>query len=258
MDSFETIKVDHRDAVDWVSLNRPESLNSINGDMAYELVTYFRSVADSKQTRIVVLRAEGEGFCSGLDLKSFQAGTGSPEKARFIPDIVRAMWDCPHPIVTLIHGVAIGAGFAFALASDIRIAGESARMRIPFINMGLAGSELGISFLLPRHVGMSVAAELMYTGNYLKADRALQLGLVSNVVPDNELESAATELTGNMLKSTRVGLRKTKELLKKGMAVDELSYVIDLEAYTQETLAKSREFKETISAFSNKKKQKED
>lgn len=252
MNSFENIIVEHRDAVDWVTLNRPESFNSLTGDMAYELWSYFREVADNKETRVIVLRGKGEGFCSGLDLKSFQTGVGSPAKTKYIKEIVKEIWACPLPVVTLVHGVAIGAGFSFALASDIRIAGESACMRIPFTKLGLAGSELGTGYFLPRMVGASVAAELSYTGNFLGADRALQLGLVSNVVADSELEAAATLLVDEMAKSSRTALRKTKELLHKGLVVDDLDAIVDLESYTNETLSRSPKFKEAIGAFMKK------
>jgi enoyl-CoA hydratase/carnithine racemase len=105
----------------------------------------------------------------------------------------------PQPFIACVHGPACGGGFALALASDVRLAGESARMNAAFIKIGLSACDIGVSYFLPRLVGASLASELLLTGKFIDADRALRVGLVSEVMPDAELESAARKLAGEML-----------------------------------------------------------
>jgi enoyl-CoA hydratase len=148
-------------------------------------------------------------------------------------EVILKMRSCPQAIVSLVHGAACGGGFSFALASDIRIAGRSARMNVAFVKIGLSGCELGTSYFLPRLVGMSVAAELMMTGNFIHADRALAIGLVSTVVEDDALEQAARDMTGHLLAASPTGLRKTKEMLTRASEIEDLAAVIALEERTQ-------------------------
>jgi enoyl-CoA hydratase len=157
---------------------------------------------------------------------------------------------CPQPIISLVHGPACGGGFIFALASDIRIAGETARMNDAFIKVGLSGCELGISYFLPRSMGLSVASELMFTGAFIDAQRALSTGLVSRVVPDAELDDAARALIEPMLKATPHGLRETKRTLNLALGMNDLEAVIDLEESAQlRCMRSSGEFRARLAAF---------
>src|SRR6185312_1062460 len=151
----------------------------------------------------------------------------------YLADVYIKMRRCPQPIIALVHGAACGGGFAFALAADVRIAGESARMNDAFVNLGVSGCELGLSYFLPRTVGMSIAAELMYTGRFIEAGRAERVGLVSQVVPDDALERAGAELAGEMLRLSPIALRTTKETLWRLAGDDDLARVIDEEAQVQ-------------------------
>jgi enoyl-CoA hydratase/carnithine racemase len=172
--------------------------------------------------RIVVLRGAGRAFCAGLDLKNESsandtASGGGVQRGlktqRRIAEIVMAMRRCPQPIISLIQGAACGGGFSLALASDIRIAGESARMNCAYIRIGLGGCDIGSSYFLPRLVGASLAAELILTGKFINAERALRVGLVAQVVPDADLEAAAQEDIDLMLTTSPLGLRMSKEAL---------------------------------------------
>jgi enoyl-CoA hydratase/carnithine racemase len=174
------------------------------------------------------MRGAGRAFCAGLDIKDragrdpgavpFGGGFGFQG---FLAGVYIKMRRCPQPIVALVHGAACGGGFAFALASDIRIAGESMRMNAAFIRLGLSACDMGVSYFLPRLVGVSVASELMLTGRFIHAPRALATGLVSEVVPDAALEGAAQTYIDEMLLASPMGLRMTKEGLN--MAVDAAS-----------------------------------
>ena len=178
---YQTLSVERRDAVDTLTLNRPEALNAINTEMVTELRDYFDRLTETPSTRVVVLRGAGKAFCAGLDIKQSSFGGGNaPEPygagmgfQGYLAEVYIRMRRCPQPIIALVHGPACGGGFCFALASDIRIAGASARMNAAFIRVGLSACDMGSSYFLPRLVGTSVASELMLTGRFIHAERAL-------------------------------------------------------------------------------------
>ncbi len=255
--TYETITVEQRGPVQWLTFNRPEALNSINNQMVADLSAHFGGLFHDHATRIVVMRGAGRAFCAGLDIKA-QGSEPAPFSGGFgfqgwLADVYVKMRRCPQPIISLIHGAACGGGFAFALASDIRIAAESARMNAAFIKLGLSSCDMGTSYFLPRLVGASLAAELMMTGRFIHAPRALATGLVSQVVPDAELEAAGEALVAEMLATSPIGLRMTKEGL--GFAIDapSLEAAIAMENRNQLMCAASDDFKEGLAAFLEKR-----
>jgi enoyl-CoA hydratase/carnithine racemase len=256
---YSTIMIEQQGAIDWLTLNRPDRFNAITGTMVRELWDYFSGVEKDYSRRVIVMRGAGKGFCAGLDIKSRSDPSEQlPEPSGDGPSaslsaIIRLMRRCPQPIIALIHGPACGGGLAFALAADVRIAGTSARMNDAFIKLGISGCELGLSYFLPRMVGLSVAAELMFTGRFIEAGRALAVGLVSDVVADDELENAGRSLAGEMLKAAPFGLRKTKETLNLAMKLNELDAVIDLEEHTQLGCMQGGDFEEAMKAFVEKR-----
>jgi enoyl-CoA hydratase/carnithine racemase len=141
-----------------------------------------------------------------------------------------------------------------ALASDIRIAGASMRMNAAFIRIGLSACDIGVSYFLPRLVGASVASELMLTGNFIEAERAERLGLVSRVVPDAELEAAAEPLLDQMLTTSPLGLRLTKECLRMSIDAPSLEAAIAMEDRNQILASTTGDFKEGVAAFLEKRK----
>jgi enoyl-CoA hydratase/carnithine racemase len=254
-----TIRVETRGAVDWLTLNRPESLNAITNEMVRELADYFDGLYEDRERRIVVMRGAGRAFCAGLDIKESQAAAGpAPFGGGFgfqgaLADVYLKMRRCPQPIVALVHGAACGGGFAFALAADIRIAGVSARMNAAFIKLGLSACDMGVSYFLPRLVGVSVASELMLTGRFIHAPRALATGLVSEVVADEALEAAAQPYLDEMLATSPMGLRLTKEGL--GLAVDapSLAAAMAIENRNQVLCSRTNDFGEGRRAFLEKR-----
>lgn len=255
--SYQTIHVEKRGAVDWLTLNRPQALNAISHLMAEELRSYFGGLFDDRATRIVVMRGAGSAFCAGLDIKEhgsadrpFGGGFGFQG---LLADVYVRMRRCPQPILSLVHGAACGGGFAFALASDIRLAGESARMNAAFIRLGLSACDMGVSYFLPRIVGASVASELMLTGRFIHAQRALQTGLVSEIVPDDQLEQVAAGYVDDMLRASPLGLRLTKEGLAFGIDAPSLEAAIALENRNQVLASSSPNFREGLRAFLEKR-----
>ncbi len=257
MSDYQTISVEKRGAVDWLTLNRPASLNAINLAMVEELSDYFGRLYHDADTRIVVMRGAGRAFCAGLDIKEqgqraapFGGGFGFQG---FLADVYIRMRRCPQPIVTLVKGAASGGGLAFALAADIRIAGDSARFNAAFIKIGLSSCDMGVSYFLPRLVGGSVAAEMMLTGRFIAAPRALATGLVSEVVADADLESAAVPYVDAMLAASPMGLRMTKEGLAMAIDAPSLEAAMAIENRNQLMCAASADFREGMAAFLEKR-----
>lgn len=258
----ETIRIERDGAVDHLILNRPEALNSINMQMVSELRDYFGGLLENAQTRIVVMRGEGRSFCAGLDIK--QSGqmvdrAGHKPVGRgfgfqgYLAEVYLLMRRCPQPILSLIQGPACGGGFAFALASDIRIAGESARMNAAFIRIGLTACDMGTSYLLPRLVGTALASELMLTGRFIDAKRALATGLVSEVVPDDQLLAAAKPYLEEMLTTSPMGLRLTKEGLNMAIDANSLESAMAIENRNQILCSQTEDAKEGMRAFIEKR-----
>jgi len=256
---YQTLRVESEAGVDWLTLNRPERLNALNGTMVDELRDYFTRLATDEHVRIVVLRGAGRGFCSGIDVKDILAGNaggvvgnGIAEDLRGqrrVSEVIIRMRRCPQPIIALVHGAATGGGFALALAADIRLAGESARMNCAFIRLGLTSCDVGLSYLLPRLVGVSLASELMLTGRFLAAERALAAGLVSAVVPDEALAQAAGPYIDEMLATSPLGLKLTKEGLNFGIDAPSLESAIALEDRNQVLTIQGPNMREGINAL---------
>ncbi|MCX7273364.1 MAG: enoyl-CoA hydratase-related protein [Burkholderiales bacterium] len=255
--SYETVIVEVRGQVHWLTLNRPESLNAITTQMATELSDYFGGLQRDRHCRIVVMRGAGRAFCAGLDIKRRGEGEkpfgGGFGFQGLLSDVYVKMHHCPQPIIALVHGAASGGGFAFALAADIRIAAESARMNAAFIKLGLSSCDMGVSYFLPRVVSRSVAAELMLTGRFIHAQRALATGLVSEVVPDGQLEAAAQTYIDEMLATSPMGLRLTKEGLNLATDAPSLEAAVAIENRNQTLCARSEDFAEGLRAFLEKR-----
>lgn len=261
---YETIRIEKRGQVDWLTLNRPDALNAITTLMATELNDYFGGLFNDNTVRIVVIRGAGRAFCAGLDIRDrsrrndtgatpvpFGGGMGFQGH---LADVYIRMRRCPQPIVSLVHGAACGGGFAFMLASDIRIAGESAKMNAAFIKLGLSACDMGTSYFLPRLVGTALASELMLTGRFIHAQRALATGLVSEVVPDDKLEEAAASYIDEMLATSPIGLRLTKDGLNQAINATSLEAAMAIENRNQLMCAQSPDFAEGMRAFIEKRK----
>jgi len=243
--SHETLSVDRDGAVLWVTLNRPERLNALNGRMIEELGLVLDRLDDDRETVVVVLRGAGRAFCAGWDLKdeSKDGGlSGSVSEAlrlqRRFSSVILKMHRARQPIIACVHGAATGGGFSIALAADVRIAGESARMNCAYIRIGLGGCDAGSSYFLPRIVGAAAAAELILTGNFVDAARAEQLGLVSRVVPDSALDASARELAAEMTRNSPLGVALTKECLNASIDAGSLEAAVAMEDRNQILAAK--------------------
>lgn len=251
---------EERDGVLLVTLNRPDALNAISPALAQALTDQFAALIDRPDLRVVILKGAGRAFCAGAELGSDAfAGEGPGRNQRqmtmqhLYSGVIRRMRACPQPIIGLIHGPACGAGFSLALACDVRIAAEDARMNAAYFRVGLGGCDMGSGYFLPRLVGLSVASELLMTGNFIGAERALATGLVSALAPQDGLLDAGLTLAGQMLRGSPMGLRMTKETLNASIDAPGLEIALALEDRQQVMLLSTADHAEAVSAFKDKR-----
>jgi enoyl-CoA hydratase/carnithine racemase len=256
MDKFTTISAEERGAIEILSLNRPEALNSMTPAMAEELIAYFSGLHDRLSTRIVIFRGNGRTFCAGADLGSdaFSApGKGRPQRQLAMQQrysrIIRLMRSCPQPIIALVHGAACGAGFSLLLASDVRFAAQGARMNAAYIRVGVGGCDMGSGYMLPRLIGLSVASELLLTGRFLDADRAKAVGLVSDVVPEDQLLETGLAFAAEMARTAPMSLRLTKQTLNALIDAPGIDAALMIEDRQQVMLLETSDHQEAVAAF---------
>lgn len=257
--SYETLTVVKEGAIDWLTLNRPAALNAMSRTMMLELQHYFGELYTDHSVRVVVMTGAGRGFCAGLDLKEDRVDGESGAVAglrvqRRVSEIVMRMRRAPQPVISLINGPASGGGFALVLASDIRIAAPAARMNAAFIRIGLTACDVGVSYFLPRLVGSALASELLLTGRFIDAERAQRVGLVSQVVAQDELLAAGRTMAHEILGNSPVGVRLTKECLNMSVDAGSLEAVIAMEDRQQILVAQTGDMREGVGAFLEKRK----
>ena len=246
------------DGVRTLTLNRPQAYNSLTVELKEDLLEALREAADDDAVRAVVLTGSGKAFCAGQDLKEhvglLQAGDPAPlhtVKEHYNP-IVRTIVSMPKPVIAAVNGSAAGAGAAFAYASDLRIAGSSASFLMAFANVGL-GPDSGASWTLQRLVGLGRAAELMLLARSVDAAEALKIGLVTEVVPDEELAGRAQAVAAKLAAGPTVAYAKIKNVLSLA-AESTLDDALAAEDAAQAALGATADHSEAVEAFVNKRK----
>src|SRR3954471_17962511 len=185
-----------------LTLDRPEKLNAVNDALASSLASAVADAAAEDAVRVVVITGSGRAFCAGLDLSESPTLPSSTRVERLDPFAwvgtwVRRLVDCEKPIIAAVNGAAAGAGFGLALACDIRIVAASAKMTAGYVRRGLS-PDAGVSYFLPRHVGLARAAEILLSGRDVDAAEAERIGLAAMVVPDADLATAAAAYAGRL------------------------------------------------------------
>jgi enoyl-CoA hydratase len=260
---METVQIDrYDDEIALVTLDRPDRLNAMSHALVSELYETLASLANDRTCRVVVLTGAGRGFCAGLDLRDpgeapgshnmgmAQAGMVSQQHiARLIP----LMREMPQPVIAAVNGPAAGGGLALALASDIRIAGSSARFNVAFVRIGLSGCDIGVSWLLPRLVGAARAFEMMLTGRIIDAHEADRIGLVLKVVADGDVVNAAIETAKLICANSPFGVWMTKEVMWSNLETSSLHAAIDLENRTQILTTMTEDTNEAMAAWVQKR-----
>jgi enoyl-CoA hydratase/carnithine racemase len=258
MDDPTSFRFEVRDRVGLITFARPDTLNALTFEVYAELRDLFRDLEHRPEVRSVIVTGEGRGFCSGGDVHSIigelfaRDTTGLVEFTRMTCELIRNMRALRKPILAAINGVAAGAGAVIALASDLRIASERAKISFLFVKVGLAGADMGAAFLLPRVVGLSRATELLYFGDSVDAATAERYGLVNKVVPHEELSDAALAWAKRLADGPGFALGMTKELLNGELSLD-LFNALDNEARAQAVCMQTRDFREAYEAFTQKR-----
>ena len=260
MEEYASISVEVREDVEILSLNRPDALNAVTPAMVDDLTDYFSGLHQRLETRFVILKGNGRAFCAGAELGSAafsSPGDGRPQRQFQVQQrysgVIRLMRSCPQPIVALVQGAACGAGFSLVLASDVRFAAPEARMNAAYIRVGVGGCDMGSGYLLPRLVGLSVASELLLTGRFLGADRAKAVGLVSDVVPADQLLKTGLEFVAEMARTSPMGLRLTKQALNALIDAPSLDTALMMEDRQQVILLETADHREAVAAFREKR-----
>ena len=243
-----------RDRVATVTFNRPDKLNALTFEAYADLRDLLAELPHRGDARVLVITGQGRGFCSGGDVEEIIGELQKLEAAelleftRMTGAVVKALRESPLPVIAAINGVAAGAGSVIALASDFRLLAESASFAFLFTRVGLAGADMGSAYLLPRVIGLGRATELLILGEKLSAERAYEIGLATQIVPDDELTDRAAALAQRLADGPAFAYSATKVLLTRELDMD-LGSAIELEAITQALLMQSEDHAEFYEAW---------
>lgn len=237
-----------------LTLNRPDKLNALTFEAYADLRDLLTELPHHNGVKVLVIRGEGRGFCGGGDVNEI-IGELIAMKAddlmrftRMTGEVIRAMRECPVPVIARIHGIAAGAGSVIALAADFRVVGRSGRFAFLFTKVGLSGGDMGAAYLLPRVVGLGRATQLLMLGDTIDAETADRYGLVSRLVPDEELDDAVAALAARLASGPTLALAQTKSLLTRELDMP-LSASVELDAMTQALLMTTDDHAEFHAAF---------
>jgi enoyl-CoA hydratase/carnithine racemase len=248
------------DGVATVTLNRPEKLNPLTFESYADLRDLLAQLPHRGDTRVLVIRGEGEGFCGGGDVNEIigeliqMDAAGLMGFTKMTGDVIRAMRECPIPIIAGIQGIAAGAGSVIAIASDFRVCTPQARFAFLFTKVGLSGGDMGAAYLLPRLVGYGRATELLMLGDTIDAETADRYGLVTQLLDDaDDLDDACEALARRLADGPTLGLQQTKSLITRELDMP-IGPAMELDAMTQALLMTTRDHAEFHAAFNDKRK----
>jgi enoyl-CoA hydratase/carnithine racemase len=259
MTDYNTFTLEHpQDGVALLTLNRPDRLNAITFEMFDEMHEVCRELSADADTRVLIITGKGRGFCSGLDL----------DEALTLPDMsahemmlgqqhwagaFQAFHELPQPVIAAVNGPAAGGGLGFALCADIRLASPAANFNAAFVRIGLSAGDVGVSWSLPRVVGLGHAAEIMLTGRFLDAEEAERIGLVNRVVPADKLLDECFELAALIARNSPFGVTLTKRVLNANVDAGSLSQAIEVENRGQTLATRGADFLEALESFREKR-----
>jgi len=259
---YQKIKVSTENGITFITLNSIENLNAITAELSQDLIMALERCNTDPAVRVIILSAEGKAFCSGGDLKTLgqyissdtkpDAAIGIGGDVRLVSNVARYIRRVRVPVICAIHGSAAGAGANLALMCDFKIASEDARFIEAFVNIGLV-PDMGGTYVFSKHTGMAKLNEALMLGEPISAQEALELGLINQVVPRNELTDAAVKLAEKLKAKPALALEKIKRLVNQTM-FDRLDAVLETEEEYQVLCAGSPDFREGITSFFEKRK----
>ena len=241
-----------------ITLNRPERLNALTFEVYTQLRDTFRALDTEPGVRAIIITGAGRAFCSGGDVEDIIGAllgrdiAALQEFTRLTCDLILAMRRCRRPIVGALNGTVAGAGAVIATACDVRIASETAKIAFLFTKVGLSGADMGAAWLLPRLVGYGHATEMLLTGDFLDAKRALEIGLYNRVVPQSQVLPEARAFAEKLARGPAAALGVTKQALEAEAALD-LEAALAYEAEVQAQLMLGPNFREAHEAFRAKR-----
>jgi enoyl-CoA hydratase/carnithine racemase len=241
-----------------ITLNRPERLNALTFEIYLELTDTFAALRNEADVRVVVITGAGRAFCSGGDVHDIIGELFSRDMegllafTRMTCELVANIRALRKPVIASLNGTTAGAGACIALASDIRIAAEEAKIAFLFVKVGLSGADMGAAYLLPRVVGLSKATELLYTGDFISAEEAERIGLYNRVVPGDQLVTTTREFAERLARGPAFALAKTKELLDREAHMN-LETALECEAQAQAICMQHPDYREAYEAFVGKR-----
>jgi len=254
--TYQTLLYDKADAIATITLNRPDKLNAMSPRLLDELVAALREADEAEEVRAIIITGAGRGFCSGADLSPEEEtpeGEGHhPELFDRFGKMALALEKAHKPLLAAVNGAAVGAGLSLALGCDIRIASERARFSSIFVRRGLV-PDGGASLLLPRLVGLPRALELMFLGDIIDAAEAERIGLVSQVVPHEELMNAAREMAKRLAKGPPLALELIRKIVYRGLTHNDLALQVEAEAAANRITMASEDYQEGVRAFMEKR-----
>lgn len=246
-----------------IRLDRPDALNAMNASLIESLHTVLRRIRDNADIRTIVLTGSGTAFCAGLDLRGYGTVPGStgsegrPQEGmratEHIANLADALRRARQPVICAINGPAAGGGMALSLLCDIRLMSETATLHPSFIKRGLSNCDVGLSWILPRAIGFSRAAELLLTGRTIDAAEAHRIGLVSQVLPDEDLLDAALDIASSIGANSPFGVWMTKQVMWDNLETPGIRAAIDLENRTQILSVLTTDHLEAVNAFLEKR-----
>ncbi|PJM93302.1 enoyl-CoA hydratase family protein [Streptomyces sp. CB01373] len=252
------LRVERADGVATVTLARPDKLNALTFGAYADLRDLLAELSRERAVRALVLAGEGRGFCSGGDVDEIIGATLSMNTSelldfnRMTGQVVRAVRECPFPVIAAVHGVAAGAGAVLALAADFRVADPTARFAFLFTRVGLSGGDMGAAYLLPRVVGLGHATRLLMLGEPVRAAEAERIGLISHLTDEGSADEAARSLARRLADGPALAHAQTKALLTAELDMP-LSAAVELDASTQALLMNGEDYAEFHAAFTEKR-----
>jgi enoyl-CoA hydratase/carnithine racemase len=257
-EDWQHFRFEVADGVATVTLDRPDKLNALTFESYADLRDLLHELPHRGDTRVLVIRGEGAGFCGGGDVNEIIGELIEMDAAdlvgftRMTGDVIKAMRECPIPIVAGIQGIAAGAGSVIALAADFRVVSRSGRFAFLFTKVGLSGGDMGAAYLLPRVVGVGRATQLLMLGDTIDAETADRYGLVSELVDDDALDDAVRRLARRLADGPTLGYAQTKSLITRELDMS-LAASVELDAMTQALLMTSDDHAEFHAAFNERR-----
>jgi 2-(1,2-epoxy-1,2-dihydrophenyl)acetyl-CoA isomerase len=255
--AYEYVTLEKEQGVAVITLNRPDRLNALGTRILNDLTAAIDEVSGDDEVRVVVFTGSGRGFCAGADLVEPSPFAAEERWLRVKPmarygNLMLRLRNLEKPTIAAVNGIAAGGGFSLAMACDIRIASEDARFSSIFVRRALV-VDMGLSYLLPRAVGTSKALELMYTGDIIDAQEAKEIGLVSKVVPHDDLPGVTKELATRIANGPPIAIELTKKAVYAAQETNNFASALSYESWAQEVCTASEDAQEGVRSFLEKR-----